>query len=297
MRTLIRLVGQIGQIIVAAAAIGLLAPAHAAPVVFSGSGLDATNAFDSFNAAIGADPRRIGWDGVRLDGTDANPATRIIDHGKTVEIPVDRFRAAGAIFADPYSVSGDGFASVNPGTAGQFPAFSPNNTFVMFDQTNGQFNDRFIEQSFVLAGTDTLAGTRGFGAIFVDVERLGSSSIEYFGRGPKGEEVILGKFDVPIGQSGQPQFLGVLFDAPFITNVALTVGTNALFSFNGTTVASFGAENLARRIDLAVTDDFVFANPQAVQAVPEPETYAMLIAGLLAVASRVIKRRRGSPPS
>jgi PEP-CTERM motif len=89
----------------------------------------------------------------------------------------------------------------------------------------------------------------------------------------------------------------VLFDAPFITNVALTVGTNALFSFNGTTVASFGAENLARRIDLAVTDDFVFANPQAVQAVPEPETYAMLIAGLLAVASRVIKRRRGSPPS
>jgi hypothetical protein len=131
MRTLIRLVGQIGQIIVAAAAIGLLAPAHAAPVVFSGSGLDATNAFDSFNAAIGADPRRIGWDGVRLDGTDANPATRIIDLGKTVEIPVDRFRAAGAIFADPYSVSGDGFASVNPGTAGQFPAFSPNNTFVM----------------------------------------------------------------------------------------------------------------------------------------------------------------------
>ena len=79
-------------------------------------------------------------------------------------------------------MSGDGFATVNPATAGQFPAFSPNNTFVMQDQTPYQFDDRFIEQSFTIPGTTTAAGTRGFGAIFVDAENAGSSKIEYFGR-------------------------------------------------------------------------------------------------------------------
>ncbi len=117
----------------------------APPVVYSGSGANATTALDAFRAAIGgaknaAGPqdsgrREISWDGVKLDGTDANPNTQVVDSGHTVIIPVDRFRAQGALFEDPYAVSGDGFASVNPGTAGQFPAFSPNNTFVMQDET------------------------------------------------------------------------------------------------------------------------------------------------------------------
>mgnify|MGYP000884397981 CR=1 FL=1 len=158
------------------------APIANAAVVFSGSGASATTSLNDFRAAIGAaNERRIGWDGVRLDGTDVNPNTKIITPNTTVEIPVDRFQGVGAIFADPYAVSSDGFATANPSTAGQFPAFSPANTFVMFDATPGQFDDRFIEQTFVLAGTNTAAATRGFGAIFVDVEQAGSSSIEYFG--------------------------------------------------------------------------------------------------------------------
>lgn len=39
--------------------------------------------------------------------------------------PLRPFSGAGALFEDPNAASGDGFASVNPGTAGQFPAFSP----------------------------------------------------------------------------------------------------------------------------------------------------------------------------
>jgi len=240
--------------------------ASAAPVVFSGNGAAATAAFDSFRAAIGGGSR-IGWDGVKLDGTDANPATRVIDPGKTVEIPIDRFRNVGAIYADPYAVSGDGFASVNPGSAGQFPAFTPNNTFAMFDPENGKFDDRFIEQTFVLPGTDTVAGTRGFGAIFVDSEIAGASSIEFRGTNGSGQSVTLGKYDVPTGASGETQFLGVLFDTPVISEVVLTVGTNALFSFDGTTFQSFGA---GEGVDLAVTDDFVFATPETLQAVPLP---------------------------
>jgi hypothetical protein len=262
----------------------------AAPVVYSGSGADAATALDAYRAAIGgakntAGPeasgrREISWDGVRLDGTDANPNTQVVDTGHTVVIPVNRFQNQGALFGDPYAVSGDGFASVNPGTAGHFPAFSPNNTFVMQDQTPGQFDDRFIEQSFTIPGTTTAAGTRGFGAIFVDVENAGSSSIEYFGRDTNGHEVSLGSFAVPTGASGQPEFLGVLFDNPVVTDVTLTVGHNALFNFDGTHFQSFGPENLAGGTDLVVTDDFVFAEPTVASPVPEPSTYALMLAGL-----------------
>ncbi|HRO60539.1 MAG TPA: hypothetical protein PK177_15475 [Burkholderiaceae bacterium] len=265
---------------------------QAAPVVFSGSGAAAQTAFDEFTAAIGgaANRSRIGWDGVGLNGTDANPATRTIDPG-TVEIPVDRFRAAGAIFAEPYAVSGDGFAGVNPATAGQFPAFSPANTFVMFDSTPGQFEERTIEQTFVLNGTDTPAATRGFGAIFVDVE-LAGSSIEYRGVDAAGNPVSLGTFDVETGASTDPQFLGVVFGGPIVTEVILTVGTNALFSFDGTNFQSFGPEDLAAGIDLAATDDFLFATPEPIQAVavPVPATLALLLPASLLY----LLRRRAS---
>jgi hypothetical protein len=259
------------------AVLGSLSTAQAVPIVFSGSGANTTTAFNDFRAAIGGGSR-ITWDGVKLDGTDANPNTRVIASGSTVEIPIDRFRNVGAIYADPYAVSGDGFATVNPGTAGQFTAFTPSNTFAMFDPNDGQFVDRFIEQTFVLPGTNTAAVTSGFGAIFTDVELAGTSSIEYIGS----QGVSLGKFDVPVGASGETQFLGVLFDQPIIEKVVLTLGTNALFSFDGSVFKSFGPESLAEGIDLAVTDDFAFATPVvAAVGVPEPSISALWLASLL----------------
>ncbi|MFB2983206.1 hypothetical protein [Microseira sp. BLCC-F43] len=250
-----------------------------AVTLFSGTGTPgATDAFNAMKAAIGGQAnaggpkangfRTISWDGVRLDGTDINPNTKVIVPGTTVNIPVDRFLGQGALYAEEYTVSGDGFASVNPATAGQFPAFSPKNTFAMFDDEPGEFEDRFIEQSFTLAGTRTAAGTRGFGAIFVDVELAKSSSIEYFNG-----STSLGKFFVdPAPKSGDPSFLGVLFDAPIVTDVTLTVGDKALFNFDGKTIRSFGAEDLLKGIDLAVTDDFIYAEPTTIANVPEPGT-------------------------
>jgi hypothetical protein len=250
--------------------------ASAGTLVFKGVGADASTAFNDFKAAIGGQNngaqgaqnsgfRTINWDGVRLDGTDVNPNTVVIDPGKTVAIPENRFRAQGALYAEPYAVSGDGFVSVNPNVAGEFPAFSPKNTFVMFDPESGKFDDRFIEQSFTLPGTDRPAATRGFGAIFKDVEIAKTSSIEYFNGSQS-----LGKYYVdPSATSGDTQFLGVLFDESIVTDVTLTVGTNAIFSFDGKSIKSFGPENLANGIDLAVTDDFAFAEPTAI---PEPST-------------------------
>lgn len=243
--------------------------AAAATQIFNGTGASTITEFNNFQTAIkiatGTGGNRIGWDGVKLDGTDANPNTRVIDSGKTVEIPVDRFKNVGAIFADPYTVSGDGFASVNPSTADQFLAFSPSNVFAMFDPKAGQFDDRNIQQSFVLSGTNTAAGTRGFGAIFVDVEQYGSSSIEYFGKDASNNKVSLGKYYVTPSANGEAQFLGVLFDSAVIAEIEITVGSKALFSFDGNAIQAFGAENLGENIDLAVTDDFFFAVPETLQ--------------------------------
>lgn len=280
--------------------------AWSAPIVFSGSGAAATTALDAFRTAIGgvkntAAPqasgrREINWDGVKLDGTDANPNTQVVDANKTVIIPVNRFQGQGTLFADPYAVSGDGFASVNGASAGQFSAFSPKNTFVMQDTTAGQFDDRFIGESFTIPGTTTGAGTRGFGAIFLDVEGAGSS-IEYFGRKANGDQVSLGTFAVPIGANGETQFLAVLFDDAVVTDVNLTVGTNALFSFDGNGFQSFGSENLARGVDLAVTDDFIFAEPTTAVAVPEPASIALMLAGLAIFGRSRARGRITSSPA
>ncbi len=252
---------------------------QASTTVYSGSGANTASVFADFQAAIGGGSR-IAWDGVKLDGTDANPNTRVIDSGKTVEIPVDRFRNVGAIYADPYTVSGDGFNSVSPVTAGQFTAFTKNNIFAMFDPNDGEFEDRFIEQTFVVPGTNTAALTRGFGAIFTDVELAGTSSIEYFGS----QGVSLGKYDVPVGASGETQFLGVLFDQPLIESVRLTLGTHAVFSFDGSVVKSL---NLAEGMDIAATDDFLFATPVA--AVPLPSAvwfFGSALMGFLGILKR-----------
>jgi hypothetical protein len=285
----------------------IIGPTWSAPIVFSGSGAAATTALNAFRTAIGgaansgapqaSGRREINWDGVKLDGTDANPNTQVVDLNNTVIIPVDRFQNQGTLFEDPYAVSGDGFASVNPASAGQFPAFSPNNTFVMQDPTAGQFDDRFVGESFTIPGTTTAAGTRGFGAIFLDVENAGSSSIEYLGHDTNGNQISLGSFAVATGGDGDTQFLGVLFDTAVITDVILTIGNNALFSFDGLAFQSFGGENLGQGIDLAVTDDFVFAEPTTAVAieVPAPPTIALALAGLVALVwrSRVREGNRG----
>ena len=83
----------------------------ASPVVFSGSGAEATTALDAYRTAIGgakniggpeaSGRREINWDGVKLDGTDVNPNTQVVDPGHTVVIPVDRFENQGVYSRTP----------------------------------------------------------------------------------------------------------------------------------------------------------------------------------------------------
>jgi hypothetical protein len=242
-----------------------------APTVFSDVGGTNTsggalNALNSFKAALGGGAantapapqtggfRTITWDAVKLDGTDsvAGPnSTIVINSGKTVAIPLNRFQGQGVFFGDEYAVSGDGFTDVNSKvTSGTFPAFSPSNTFAMF-------NDNKIDQSFILpsapGSNPALAGTRGFGAIFINNQTANTSSIEYFHGA-----LSLGKFFVKADATpGDPEFLGVLFNNPIVTSVTLTLGTDVLFNFNGSAATGVGTNPA----NLVVTDDFVYAEP------------------------------------
>jgi len=230
----------------------------------------AVNAMNAFKAAIGgadnggtASPapngfRVINWDGVAVDGTDFSGVTTVIVANKIVGIPVNRFETRGVIFEEVYAVSADGFksvnATVNAASPALFPAFSPTKTFAMF-------NDNTIGMSFVLASatnrTATPAATRGFGAIFENVRIAGTTSIEYF-NGTRS----LGKFSVPASATqGTNEFLGELFDKPIVTSVQITLGTEAIFTYDGVTITGTSTDTSPH--NLVVTDDFVYAEPTA----------------------------------
>jgi hypothetical protein len=278
---------------------GTLVPGN--PLTFTSqtfSGVGGTNtsgaaltALQNFEAAIGGANnttavgpqsggfRTINWDGVALDNTDFGgpPNTTVINLNKTVAIPLNRFQSRGAFFGDVYAVSGDGFQDVNSHvTATTFPAFSPTKTFAMF-------NDNTIDMSFVLAGANgsnpTLAATKGFGAIFINNQNANTSAIEFF----HGSRLLTTAF-VPTGTAGQAEFLGVVFNNPIVTNVTMTLGTDVLFDFNGTTATGVGTDPTR----LVVTDDFAYAEPVPILDAPVILPGPNGTANALAKASAVV---------
>jgi hypothetical protein len=247
----------------------------AAPILFSGSGanpaaIQAT--VDAFRAALG-DPnngntlaslpsgrREINWDGGGppvIDGTA--PATPFTVFQNT----------RGATFTTPgtgltQAAATGGLLSldlINPTYAAAFSPFSPNRLFT-------PIGSNITDATFSVPGTNgsVAASVAGFGAVFTDVDLGDSSTIEFFSI----FDTLLGSFDVPAGTTadGSLSFLGVLFDAgERIARVRITSGNTAL----GPT------DNPGGGVDVAVMDDFLYAEPQRV---PEPTPLALLLFGL-----------------
>jgi|GEM_PF-6827127 len=197
--------------------------------------------------------RLINWDGVKTDGTDsvagAN-STVVITQGHTVGIPLNRFEGQGVFFGAVYAVSNDGFADTN--IAVSFPAFSSPNIFAMF-------NDNGIDFKFVAPASPftppVSASAAGFGAIFLNVQHAGSTTIQYF----HGNTVIDTLIVPTNSSSGAAIFAGELFSSPIVTNVLLTLGDGVIFKFDGMTVSA-GAANSPTN-NLVATDDFVYPEP------------------------------------
>lgn len=210
--------------------------------------------------------REINWDAVPDNFSSPNL------------LPADFFngpnppRSRGVVFSTPGSgflVSADSdnpsaaapnFADIDASYAAQFGVFSPQRLFIA-DRSN------VTDVSFFVAGTNIPATSRGFGAVFSDVDVAGSTKIEFFGAG----DVSLGSHDVPAAGAGSASFsfLGVFFEDAVVTRVRITSGSAALAP--GVLDVSDGGAS-----DLVVMDDFIYGEP-----VPEPASLALLVAGAL----------------
>ena len=280
---------------VSAISLGVSSLAAATPVVRSAGGdatpASITGARDQFRTDLGggtvAGPngsfgdlrREINWDGVPDNRSAPN------------NLPPNFFNSnspRGAEFSTPGSgvqVSANSglippvdveFGNIDPSYSSTFGVFSAQRLFT-------GIGSNVVDVSFFLPGTSTPALVSGFGSVFTDVDLASSTKIEFF----DASHASLGVYNVPVGTVGSESlsFLGVSFtEGPIISHVRITSG-NAALGAGVIDGAPLGPDNVT---DVVVMDDFIYAAP-----VPEPETYAMLLAGLGLIGA-MSRRRKAS---
>lgn len=265
-----------------------LGSAHAVPVITSASGPNAaaiSAAVASFRADLGtlnpnvagsaaSGRREINWDGV----PDALSAPN--------NLPANFFNAnspRGVVFSTP----GSGFqVSANAGVApvefGNLNAAFPQ-IFTTFSAQRlfTALGSNVLDVNFFVPGAATPATTSAFGAVFTDVDFANGTSLQFF----DASNVSLGTpFFVPAFAGDETlSFLGVRFNAgEQIGRVRITSGSGALTS----PISDLG--------DAVAMDDFIYAEPLAVAAIPEPASVVTLGIGLglLAWCQRMRRRSR-----
>ncbi len=218
------------------------------PQVVTGAG-DIQSAIDEYRSLLGtnngsasgsqADGRReINWDGV----PDSLASPNFLPH--------DFFLSRGADFSTPglgVQVSADqnnpsgalpSFGNINPTYQQIFPAFSAERLF-------SPIGSNVVDLRFYVPGTNTPAVVKGFGAVYVDVDRVENTAFEYFDINDKS----LGTYATPTQNNGFV-FLGVLFDSPIVHRVRIEYGNSPLGPDDGGSV------------DVSVMDDFIYGEPQ-----------------------------------
>lgn len=188
--------------------------------------------------------REINWDGVPDEFAAPN------------NMPFDFFntntgtRARGAVFSTPgtgVQVSADSnnpsgaatsFGNINPTYTQIFPPFSAERVF-------SPIGSNVVDLRFFVPGSNTPAVVQGFGAIYIDVDKQENTAFEYFDINDKS----LGVFATPYLNEGHV-FLGVLFEKPIVHRVRIEYGNSPLGPNDDSTY------------DVAVMDDFIYAEPQ-----------------------------------
>jgi hypothetical protein len=130
------------------------------------------------------------------------------------------------------------FGHINPSYPAEFQTFSAERLF-------SPIGSNIVDITFSIPGApDAPALVRGFGAVYTDVDET-RSSFEFFAE----DDVSLGEFFVPTNDKGL-SFLGVLFDDAVVKRIRVQYGSSALGPDDG------------GNVDVAVMDDFIYAEPQ-----------------------------------
>jgi len=227
--------------------------------------------------SFGSGRREINWDGV----PDALSAPN--------NLPANFFNVnspRGAVFSTPgtgFQVSATAasgtpvnFGNIDPSYTTTFTTFSPQRLFTAI-------GSNIVDVNFFVPGTTTPALTRGFGAVFSDVDLANTTSLEFF----NALGASLGVFFAPnvAGASQTLSFVGVSFATAVVARVRITNGNFALG-------AGILDNNSTR--DLVVTDDFIYGEPTALAAVPEqgPGMAWWLAIGGVLLAAGLRRRNR-----
>ena len=227
------------------------------PIVITGAG-DITAALEEYRSLLGANNggtagsqtsgrREINWDGVPdslaapyylpHDFFNTNVGTRargadFSTPGLGVQVSADASNPAGAL---------PSFGNINPTYQQIFPPFSAERVF-------SPIGSNMVDLRFYVPGSTTPAVVQGFGAVYLDVDRQENTAFEYFDI----NDNSLGVYATPLLNEGQV-FLGVYFDSPKVHRVRIEYGNSALGPNDGGSV------------DVAVMDDFIYAEPQEAQ--------------------------------
>jgi hypothetical protein len=227
------------------------------------------------NGSFGGVRREINWDGVPAgsaapNNLPANFFNTTSPRGVTFSTPGAGFQVSGAA-TDGQPTD---FGNIDPTYTTTFAPFSPARLFTALASN-------VVDVNFFLPGTTTPALTRGFGAVFSDVDLAGTTSISFFGLG----NVPLGTFFAQaLAGSETFSFLGVSFADAIVSRVRITSGNAALGA---------GVRD-GNGVDLVVMDDFIYGEPQlAVTVTPEPATLWLFAAGLLVLGGVGHLRRKG----
>lgn len=188
--------------------------------------------------------REINWDAVpaAVTNTDNFPANFF-----NVNSP------RGVVFSTDgtgFRISDTGYVDVNSHYQGEFNTFSPKKLFVARGST-------IIDVSFFVAGSQTPATVTGFGSVFEDVNRGSSTTIEYFD--VNGHRLL--KLAVPKKSDERGlSFAGAVFGSRIVAKVRITAGNTPIGpdAFDGVKIGG-------KKVDLVVTDDFIYGEPRAIK--------------------------------
>lgn len=251
-------------LVAAAGLVFALAPAASA-AVFTAAGANPAAiqaSVDGLRAALGANNgvggtfatgrREINWDGVPNGFAAPNP------------LPANFFNVnspRGVVF----STAGTGFqvsASAASGTPVRFgnlnAAYPADNQTFSAERLFTALGSNTLQIDFFVPGTSIPATVAGFGAVFTDAEVAAAARYTVFlGDGTNG-----GQFGVPVAPTGGLSFLG-LTDPLRYSRIVIQSGT-----------AVPGASESLNAVDVVFMDDFIYGEPQAIQAIPTLTTQA-----------------------